>query len=109
MYVDAAELPAFERTVFEGYLAGLRATGWSGDEREVRLGYCASAALHWAFAGAYALRWAENEQLGQTMALRFNRPLDAIVRQRAAITYYLLDLADEARSLMSSSAPRMSS
>jgi hypothetical protein len=102
MYVDAAELPAFERTVFAGYLAGLRATGWSGDERQVRLGYCASAALHWAFAGAYALRWAENEQLGQTMAARFNRPLDAIVRQRAAITYYLLDLADEARSLLSS-------
>jgi hypothetical protein len=101
MYVDAAKLPAFERTVFDGYVAGLRATWWSGDERSVRLGYCASAALHWAFAGAYALRWAENEQLGQTMAARFNRPLDAIVRQRAAITYYLLDLADEARSLLS--------
>lgn len=102
MYVDAAELPAFEGTVFDGYVAGLRGTGWSGDERQARLGYCASAALHWAFAGAYALRWAENEQLGQTMAARFNRPLDAIVRQRAAITYYLLDLADEARALSSS-------
>jgi hypothetical protein len=101
MYVDAGELPEFARTVFDGYMAGLRAAGWPGDEREVRLGYCASTALHWAFAGAYALRWAENEQLGQTMAARFNSPLDAIVRQRAAITYYLLDLADEARSLLS--------
>jgi hypothetical protein len=101
MYVDADELPAFEQTVFDGYLAGLRAAGWAGDERVVRLGYCASAALHWAFAGAYALRWAENELLGQTMAARFKRPLEAIVRQRAAITYYLLDLADEARNLLS--------
>lgn len=100
MYVDAAELPAFERAVFDGYLAGLRAAGWSGEERVVRFGYCASAALHWAFAGAYALRWAENEALGQTMAARFKRPLEAIVKQRAAITYYLLDLADEARNLL---------
>lgn len=100
MYVDAAELPTFERAVFDGYLAGLRATGFSGDERQLRLGYCASAALHWAFAGAYALRWAENEALGQMMAARLNRPLDAIVRQRAAITDYLLGLADEARSLL---------
>jgi hypothetical protein len=100
MHLDAADLPLIERTIFDGYAAGLRAVGWRGDPRVVRLGYAASSALHWAFAGAYALRWAENPALGESMARRWHRPLPDLVRQRAAITYYLLDLADEARTLM---------
>ena len=35
--------PAFERVVFDGYLRGLRAAGWAGDWRLVRLGMWASS------------------------------------------------------------------
>ncbi len=42
-FVDAALLPELEVAVFDGYLAGLRRGGWTGDERVARLGMHASA------------------------------------------------------------------
>ena len=43
LFVPARDLPELDRVVYAGYLAGLRAAGWDGDERLVRLGMCASA------------------------------------------------------------------
>jgi hypothetical protein len=42
-FVPAAELPALEQAVYEGYLAGLRAAGWREDPRLVRLGMWSSS------------------------------------------------------------------
>jgi hypothetical protein len=42
-FVPAAEMPALEQAVYEGYLAGLRAGGWDDDPRLVRLGMWSSA------------------------------------------------------------------
>ena len=43
LFVPAQDLPDLDRGVFAGYVSGLREAGWEGDEREVRLGMCASA------------------------------------------------------------------
>ena len=42
-FVPAADLPALEQAVYEGYLAGLRAAGWRDDPRLVRLGMWSSS------------------------------------------------------------------
>ena len=43
--VDVSLADELEATVYDGYLHGLRRSGWGGDERLVRLGFCASLAL----------------------------------------------------------------
>ncbi|MFD1658790.1 hypothetical protein ACFSL4_11360 [Streptomyces caeni] len=43
LFVPAARLPGLAAAVYDAYLHGLRAGGWRGDERLVRLGVCASA------------------------------------------------------------------
>ena len=42
-YLPAAALPALEELILGAYLDGLRETGWSADERLVRLAMYASA------------------------------------------------------------------
>jgi hypothetical protein len=99
-FVDAARLTSLERTVLGAYEAGLRTAGWTGDSRTLALGYALNAAYQWCFAGAFALRWVSDPGLGRAMAAQFGRPLDEVIAQRAAVTYYLLDLADRADGLM---------
>ena len=42
-FVPAADMPALEQAVYEGYLAGLHAAGWRDDPRLVRLGMWSSS------------------------------------------------------------------
>lgn len=42
-FVPAAEMPALEQAVYQGYLAGLQAAGWRDDPRLVRLGMWSSS------------------------------------------------------------------
>lgn len=42
-FVSADQMPRLEQVVFEGYLQGLRAAGWSDDPRLVQLGMWSSA------------------------------------------------------------------
>jgi hypothetical protein len=43
--VEMKQAQVLDATVFDGYLEGLRRSGWGGDERLVRLGFAASIAL----------------------------------------------------------------
>jgi thiamine kinase-like enzyme len=43
LFVAAKRLPELDAQTFASYVAGLRAEGWSGDERIARLGVCGSA------------------------------------------------------------------
>jgi hypothetical protein len=50
-YIAPAHLASFADHVFDSYLNGLRQSGWKGDSRTVRLGYCASVAKYaWVVA-----------------------------------------------------------
>ena len=57
--VEIAQIPRLESLIFTGYLQGLRAAGWQGDENIVRFGFTASVGLK---AGV------ENQQLGYPMS-----------------------------------------
>jgi hypothetical protein len=43
LFLPAARLPELDELAYGSYVAGVRAAGWSGDERLVRLAVCASA------------------------------------------------------------------
>jgi hypothetical protein len=108
-------LPDLDRTLFEGYLAGLRDAGWAGDERLVRLAMCASACKYdWiagaalSRAGAASTSGADNgsAQAG-TSSGSVTQPIyggieveaDRFFEVRAAVLAYLVDRAAEARAL----------
>ena len=99
--LEADRAHELEGAALAAYLEGLTEAGWRGDPRAVRLGYAATACLRhlpatigWPAAivlddsGRHA---AETEQ-------RWARPLPDIFEQWAAVTSFLLELADEARS-----------
>ena len=67
-------------TLYESYVAGLRSAGWRGDERDVRAAYAVAAALR-SFA-----------------AVRFDVAAGEAFDRAAALTAFLLDLGDEART-----------
>jgi hypothetical protein len=95
--VDQAK--AMDQAVFAGYLQGLRAQGWTGDARQVRLGYAASAALGWGLGTPWWLVWPEDKERQEQIERRWGRPLEELLVQRAALTEFVLDLADEAFEL----------
>jgi hypothetical protein len=88
--------------VFEGYLAGLRDAGWSGDAAVPRLGF-ALACAPWAplTAGLWFMTDPEAAARAQRM---WRRPLEELVAIRAVMTPLLLDLVDEAYARVDASA-----
>jgi Phosphotransferase enzyme family len=85
-FAAAAEADRLERTVWDGYLAGLADAGWTGDERAVRFAFCATAWLKYRWLRPYLA----------------SRPLDEATQARWRATLPLIDrLGDEARELAS--------
>lgn len=98
--VDMEQAATLEATVFEGYVAGLRDTGWSGDTRLARFGFGASAALFVGVGGAGL--WLSGMLIDDNAAAMekvLGQPLDVILERFAALQRYLLDLGDEALAL----------
>jgi hypothetical protein len=95
----AHDLGALDRAVFGGYLDGLRAAGWSGDERIVRLGFAMSLALRCWFVRDTLRHLAEPSasaaRLGRAPDVRADDALAAFV----TLSRLFLDRADEARRL----------
>jgi Phosphotransferase enzyme family len=85
-FAAAAEADELERTVWDGYLAGLADAGWTGDERTVRFAFCATAWLKYPWVRPYLA----------------SRPLDEATQTRWRATLPLIDrLGEEARELAS--------
>lgn len=87
---------------FAGYVAGLREAGWTGDERLVRLGFTAHAALRHT-VGLLHLAWpaAADPALHPVMEEIFGRPLEEMVEDWAELWPFQFGLAEEARALLS--------
>lgn len=92
-------LPDDRAVRVRGYEEGLRAAGWDGDARLVRLGYASALALR---LGACMPGWAA-EMLGPEKApsseLLYGRPAENILANWIALSDVCLDMADEARDL----------
>ena len=85
--------------VWDGYLAGLAAAGWRGDERVVRFGYAASLALGYSFMPRWMLALAADETRHAILEQQFNRPIEDVLERRAAVVRLALERGDEARAL----------
>ena len=105
--VAPTEAGAVDQEVFAGYLDGLRAAGWAGDGRLVRLGYCAFLALRAAPGDIGSALWLvermeeEGERVSDPV---FGRTLAENLQQAAQAAAFGLQLADEARRLLESLA-----
>lgn len=97
--LEAGAIRQIHELLFDGYLEGLRDAGWHGDRRLVRLGFAANAALRWVFRAPALREIAEPERRAREEH-RWGRPFEELLAGRAALTYALLDLADEARTLL---------
>jgi hypothetical protein len=88
-----------DQAVFESYLEGLGEAGWCGDRRTARFGYTAYAALKYCSV----LLWLSDvgDEKGQALWERLvGRPIDEHVENQGRLVAYLLELADEARTLI---------
>jgi hypothetical protein len=94
----ADDVDALDRAVFDGYLAGLRAVGWSGRAESVRLGFAAAIALRW-FQLHGVLHMLTNPAIRPFRGTRQESPEEAR-RQFILLTKYLLARTEEARRLM---------
>jgi hypothetical protein len=85
---------------FDGYVAGLRDAGWTGDARLARLGYAAGT-IRYGVA-AIALFAVLHPEVAARAERTWGRPIEDIVERFGAVQRYTLDLADEVRQLMPS-------
>jgi hypothetical protein len=99
-FVPAAEMPALEQAVYEGYLAGLRAAGWRDDPRLVRLGMWSSSVKYdWMAAFTLAQVFQERQYRygggGEVDAAFKFRERSRALLFNAGWARQALDLADE--------------
>jgi hypothetical protein len=97
--VEPCEPHELDRVVFENYLAGLHAAGWTGDRRAARFGYAAYAALKYG-CPTFWLRDAGDARSHAAWERLAGRPMAEYVENQGRLAAYLLDLADEARGLL---------
>jgi hypothetical protein len=99
--VPAAQARELDQVVFAGYSDGLRDAGWRGDVRLARFG-CAVNAL--VVTGLmWNLFFLENAQNSEGIAMLegiSNQPFDLIIEQYAEMLPFLLDLGEEALTLI---------
>jgi hypothetical protein len=97
LFLPADRLPELDELVYGSYLKGLRAAGWAGDERLVRVAVCASA-VKYTWLVPFMLSRASDEEhpdyggAGTVSAARR-------YSERGATFMFLAGWADEAREL----------
>ncbi|MET7730461.1 aminoglycoside phosphotransferase [Streptomyces sp. NPDC005402] len=101
LFLPAARLPRYAAAAYHAYLEGLRAGGWRGDDRLVRLGVCASAVKYDWLTALMLARAGEERQLdyGGGREVSAQRRY----RERGLALTFLAEWAEEAREL----APRL--
>ncbi len=89
--------------ILDGYLEGLRSTGWQGDAQMVRLGFAISTIFRWVFAASgwpVAIVTDQSGQAQRQTLEQWGRPMEQVYQQWAGLTYYLLNLAEEANKIL---------
>lgn len=97
MEVEIEDARRLETSVFEGYLSGLRAVGWTGSDRDVRLGFTASTAMLLAL-GALGpwLPLLRDPCFEPVIEKIVGVDRDRFLERLAALQTYVLDLGEEA-------------
>lgn len=104
MWLDVPHVLAreMEEITFESYVRGLRDVGWRGDVRFARFGYvtAASLAIGVGFVVVLGAIVLSSEEGAQWASGIIGHDLDTLYEQWAVVHPFLLDLGDEAISLM---------
>lgn len=101
--VDPLHAEEFASALLDGYIEGLRSTGWRGDPQMVRLGFALSAVFRWVFAAAgwpVAINTDTTGRAQQQTLEQWGRPMEQVYQQWAGLTYFLLDLADQVDQIL---------
>lgn len=97
---DPDQAKALDGAVFEGYLMGLREAGWQGDERIVRYGYAAAAALYGLGLTGDGLPTISNSKVYPLIERIFRQPAADVFLSWGQFWPDLLDLGDEAERIL---------
>lgn len=97
--VEPCDPRTFHTLIFENYLEGLRSAGWQGDQSMVRVAFAIFTALKYGCLLVW-LHQTLDESLHASWERKTGYPIDECLQNQAVLIYYLLDLADEARSLI---------
>lgn len=98
--IDVGLCSQLQHDVFDGYLAGLRAAGWSGDQRVPRLGFLLSGAL---WMGTALPAWAAimlGDGTTDYVKALYGDSADAVLARWVTLDALMLDQADEADELI---------
>ena len=92
---DSAQAKALDQIVFEGYLEGLRESGWRGNPRVVRSTYAAASILRFCIGvSGVAFMVADKTQHGLLEQI-FGHPLEELLEVWANTNRFLFHLTDE--------------
>ena len=96
--IDPRRLHEVDAVAFPAYVQGLRDSGWDGNERLVRFGYCASATFRYGLMqiGPMLLDDTRRTQVERSFGLPAERLIDVFAEEQR----FIMDLADEARALL---------
>lgn len=106
--VAPSDADEHEETATEAYLAGLRAYGWQGDDKDVRFAAAATGALQMlSFAACFIARlcpeFGEVQRWPEEMAEEQSSDVDAVMDTWCETVRYLLRLGERAtRSVVDS-------
>jgi hypothetical protein len=99
--IEPHAVAEFETAVLDGYVAGLRDAGWSGDTQLAYLGYLLGSAL---WTGVRLLGWAAiliSEDSDIDAESIYGRTPENVLAGWERLAEFLLDRTDKARHLMS--------
>ena len=97
---EPSEAPALERAALDGYMAGLRASGWQGDERLARLGYLAWIGLWLGVIMSSAIDAFTRDDARAFATQLIRRDSDALAAGWATLGAFALSRAGQAQDLM---------
>lgn len=96
---DVTQAEELEATVLDAYLSGLRAAGWSGDERLIRLGYLIPLTFWMGMLPAWTAMMLGDELEADTVPM-YGRSAPEVLDAWLAMAKFLTPRVDEARHLM---------
>jgi aminoglycoside phosphotransferase (APT) family kinase protein len=95
-YVPLADAEQLDQVAFAGYIAGLRAAGWSGDEALIWEAYRCAMPLRYAHVSvASMLRTVIQPDFATEWEQKTGKPLADILAQRAGLVRFYLSRLDE--------------
>jgi hypothetical protein len=99
--IDLPNADELDSAIFDSYLEGLHAAGWSGDQRMVRLGYTAEIALKIVIAYLPGLLWGMlDESWYAAFEQNSGMTIETLADHEAERVRWLLDRGEEALELV---------